>query len=113
MWIPSVLLNPSFAWNERDATHVEMDMTLQGQHSRCELSLDEQGRLCSVSMLRWGDPKGRGFSALPFGAIVEEERTFGGYTIPSKLRVGWYFGGDRFESEGKFFRCTIEEATCR
>jgi hypothetical protein len=29
------------------------------------------------------------------------------------VRVGWYFGSPRFESEGEFFRATIDEAMFR
>jgi len=39
--------------------------------------------------------------------------SFGGYTIPTRVRVGWHFGGARFEREGEFFRCRIDEARYR
>jgi hypothetical protein len=113
VWLPSVLLDPGVAWSERDVTHVGAEVRLREQHTHFELSLDEQGRIRSLSMLRWGNPEGHGYGALPFGGTAEEERTFGGFTIPSKLRIGWYFGTDRFEPEGEFFRCTIEEAVYR
>lgn len=113
VWLPSVLLDPGVAWSERDATHVGADVTLREQHTHFELCLDEQGRIRSVSMLRWGNPEGHGYEALLFGGMAEEERTFGGFTIPSKLRIGWYFGTDRFEPEGEFFRCIIDEAVYR
>jgi hypothetical protein len=48
-----------------------------------------------------------------FGGILEEEGTFCGYTIPTRLRIGWYFGSERFESEGEFFRATIDDAIYR
>jgi hypothetical protein len=38
---------------------------------------------------------------------------FGEYTIPTRLRLGWFFGSDRFESEGEFFRCSINNAIYR
>lgn len=44
---------------------------------------------------------------------MEEESTFGGYTIPSKIRAGWYFKSDRFKEDGEFFRCTIDKAEFR
>ena len=113
IWLPSVLLDPGIVWNEQDATHVRANLILRGQHTHLELSIDGQGRIFSISMLRWGDPEGYGYSVLPFGGIVKDERTFGGFTIPSKLRIGWYFGTDRFEPEGEFFRCTIDEAIYR
>ena len=113
VWLPSVLLDPGVAWSERDATRVGADVTLRGQRAHIELSLNEHGRVRSVSMLRWGNPEGHGYGVLPFGGVAEEERSFGGFTIPSKLRIGWYFGSNRFEPEGEFFRCTIDEATYR
>jgi hypothetical protein len=113
IWLPSAFLSPNVTLKERDSTRAEVGIRQEGQETRYELSLDENGRLRGVSMLRWGDPEGRGFSALPFGSTAEEERTFGGFTIPSKLRAGWYFGTDRFETDGEFFRCTIEEAVYR
>ncbi len=42
-----------------------------------------------------------------FGGVVEAEKTFGDYTIPTQLRLGWFFDSERFESEGEFFRCTL------
>jgi hypothetical protein len=113
VWLPSVLLDPSVTWTEQDATHVGADVTLGEQRGHLELSLDEEGRIRSVSTLRWGNPEGKAYRELPFGGMAEEERRFDGFTIPSKLRIGWYFGGDRFESEGEFFRCTIDEAVYR
>jgi len=113
VWLPSVLLDRGVTWSEQDATHVGADVKLREQCAPFELSLDEQGRICSVRMLRWGNPGGKGYSALPFGGMAEEERCFDGFTIPSKLRIGWYSGTDRFEPEGEFLRCTVGEAVYR
>lgn len=33
--------------------------------------------------------------------------------IPTRMRVGWHFGTERFESEGGFFRVAIDDATYR
>ncbi|MEG3940229.1 MULTISPECIES: DUF6920 family protein [unclassified Microcoleus] len=59
---------------------------------------------------RWGNPEGEAFHYVDFGGIVEQSSTFDGYTIPTHLRVGWFLGSDRFESEGEFFRCAIDKA---
>ena len=62
---------------------------------------------------RWGNPEGGEFQYVDFGAVVDEESRFEGYVIPTRLRVGWYLESHdsrRFESEGEFFRCVIEEA---
>ena len=43
-------------------------------------------------MPRWGNPGGLKFDYYNCGGTVEEEATFGGYTIPVRMRVGWHFG---------------------
>lgn len=59
---------------------------------------------------RWGNPEGKEFREEVFGVLFEETRSFGAYTIPSKIRAGWYFGTPKFETEGEFFRATVEGA---
>ena len=78
-----------------------------------EFEIDEHGQLQSVKMQRWGNPNGAAFRLVDFGGFMEAEGTFGGYTIPTRVRVGWYFGSPRFEAEGEFFRATIEHAAFR
>lgn len=76
-------------------------------------SIDRTGRLKTFKLPRWGNPDGTEFHYVDFGGIVEDEGTFSGYTIPTRLRVGWYFDSERFESEGEFFRVTIDDAIYR
>jgi hypothetical protein len=67
------------------------------------------GSLESAAMERWGNltPDGH-CAAIPFGVSILAERTFGGYTVPSGVRVGWWYGTDRaFE----FFRAEVVQAT--
>jgi len=71
------------------------------------------GRVVSVKLKRWGSPDGGHFHYSDFGGVADEERTFGGYTIPTRLRIGWYFGSDRFDTEGEFFRVTVDGAEFR
>lgn len=113
IWLPSVLYGEDVAWTAADPSHPHARVTLRGETNEIEFTVDESGRLRSIKMPRWGNPEGGEFHSADFGGIVEEERTFGGYTIPSKLRIGWYFGSDRFETDGEFFRCAIDEAEYR
>lgn len=84
-----------------------------GRPAEIDYLIGAGGGLEAVSSLRWGDPDGQGFQVLPFGGVVEAESTFAGYTIPSRLRVGWFFGTDRFEPVGEFFRVTVDQASFR
>ena len=111
LWLPTMLVRDDVQWTARDGRHAVA--TFRDSNNSIDFAIDAEGRLTSVSLQRWGSPDGRAFRFIPFGGCVEEERTFDGYTIPTRVRVGWYFGSPRFDAEGEFFRATIEQATFR
>ncbi len=113
VWLPSVLCSDDVSWTITDSSRPRASFTVQGETVELELTLDDRGRLNAVKLPRWGNPKGAEFHYVDFGGVVEEEDTFGGYTIPTRLRIGWYFDTDRFESDGEFFRVSIDDATYR
>lgn len=113
MWLPTVLLGPDVRWEPRDASHAGLVIHAHGEDSRLELTLDERGAPRSCKLPRWGDLGTGEFRYEDFGVIVEQERCFGGLTIPSRLRVGWYFDTPRFAEEGEFFRCEIDDIEYR
>ncbi len=113
VWLPSVLCGEASSWTAVSQSTLGVTVAVLKEPSELELRVANGGQLESVRLLRWGNPGGGNYQLHDFGAMVEEERTFGGYTVPSRLRVGWYLGSDRFESEGEFFRVTIDEAEYR
>lgn len=113
VWLPSILAQADVSWAAPDNARAQATLEVAGHTESVALDLDHDGRLMSVSLPRWGNPDGGAFRSIPFGAISEQEGSFEGYTIPTRLRVGWYYGNDQFESEGEFFRCTIDEAIYR
>ena len=106
--LPSMLLREDVRWSATDDEHPHATVTVGGEHAELALSIDEHGALRSIAVRRWGNPEGQAFHWVDFGGQTSEDRSFGGYTIPTRARVGWYFGSDRWESEGEFFRATIE-----
>ena len=74
-----------------------------------ELQVRRNGRLAEVRVNRWGNPGGAPFGRYPFGVRVEAESCFGGITIPSAFRAGWWWGTER-QQEGEFFRAEITGA---
>jgi len=113
IWLPSVLLSPNVFWSGFHPSRVQASLTVQGHPASLNLSVGPNGELNAVSLARWGNPDGGPFRSVEFGGYSEGESTFGGYTIPTLLRAGWYFGTDRFYSEGEFFRVTIDRAEFR
>ena len=113
VWLPSILCRKEVVWQESGSHTGIAIVIVEGERSELTVSGKENGALISSSIDRWGNLGGDAFRSIPFGGIVEKERTFGGYTIPTELRVGWYFDTPKFEPEGEFFRCTVDHAEFR
>lgn len=113
VWLPSVLRSDQVSWTAADASRPRVTVKAGGLATDVALAIDAQGRLESIKFSRWGNPDGGDFGYTEFGGVVEEENSFGRYTIPTRLRIGWYFGTDRFGRDGEFFRVTIDEARYR
>lgn len=80
-----------------------------GRHT-VDFTVRESGQLARATMLRWGNENpARAYREEAFGTFtVGEEKTFSGYTIPTRLSVGWRPGSDdAFE----FFFAEIDQAT--
>lgn len=113
IWLPSALLGPNVFWSGHHPSRAQASLHVQGHPHSLTLSIGPGGELTSVSLARWGNPEGGAFHPVEFGGFSEGESTFGGYTIPTRLRVGWHFGSDRFHREGEFFRVTVTRAEFR
>ncbi len=110
VWLPSAFVLGNTSWTETGPLSVRANFSVQGYQTSLDIAVDEQGRLETLHLKRWGDPDACEFREIDFGAVVQSEATFDGYTIPSQLRVGWFFSPPRFENEGEFFRVTIDDA---
>jgi hypothetical protein len=104
-----MLCEPRVTWTANEGGVAHANFTVGREAVDVALALDH-GCLQFVALSRWGNPDGGAFRPVDFGAMVEQEATFGGYTIPARVRAGWYFGTERFESEGEFLRVTIDDA---
>jgi len=113
VWLPSALLHFNTSWTETGPLSVRANLSVQGYQIELDITVDERGRLATVYLKRWGNPDGGKFRQIDFGAIVEAENAFDGYTIPSRLRVGWFFIPPQFEEDGEFLRVTIDNAEYR
>ncbi len=98
-WLPSAFLPQAGAvWEGVDDERARVTVSLDGDSMPLTLRIDPEGRLLEVTAPRWGSTgtEDRKYTHIPFGMVVDEERTFGGYTIPSRLRGGWWYGTDRY-----------------
>ncbi|WP_292796076.1 DUF6920 family protein [Nostoc sp. NMS7] len=121
IWLPSAFCSDDISWTTTDSSHLHSSFVVQGERAELDFTIEsakprlrqQTGRIKTFKLPRWNNLDGSEFHYIDFGGIMEEERTFSGYTIPTRLRVGWYFGTERFESEGEFFRATIDDAIYR
>ncbi|MBC7526290.1 MAG: hypothetical protein H7308_01960 [Chthonomonadaceae bacterium] len=113
VWLPSLLCAKDVKWTSPDASHAHAEFSLFEEKTELMLTIGEAGQPEQIRYKRWGNPEGGEFRYTDFGGIVEEEQTFNGYTIPTRMRAGWHFGTERFETEGEFFRVTLDKAIFR
>jgi hypothetical protein len=97
--LPSALLPaPNVRIEGLDGTRFTAVVDLHGERSTLTLTVDGEGRLREMVFPRWGNLTGDGsHQYIPYGITAESERTFGGYTVPSRLAAGWWYGTERYE----------------
>jgi hypothetical protein len=94
IWLPTSVTGTDWrAGNDPDTAIATKP--IGGRATAVELSLDNDGRPRTVTTQRWANPNREPFGYYPFGGIIEDEATFDGITIPTKLRVGYWPGNER------------------
>jgi Family of unknown function (DUF6544) len=112
IWLPSSLLpQRGVKWEALDDESAQATIKIGEEMTTLTLFVEPDGRLREIRILRWGNQAEDGsFGYVPFGGKMQEERDFGGYTIPSKVGAGWRLGTDHYF---EFFRAQIEDAVFR
>jgi hypothetical protein len=101
IWFPPALLPARGAsWAALDAERARVTLTIDGEALTLTLRVADDGRLREMTMLRHGDVGVDSWRALPYGVEVLEEASFGGYTIPTRARGGWWYGSERASAAG-------------
>ncbi|MUG98566.1 hypothetical protein F7734_42260 [Scytonema sp. UIC 10036] len=110
--LPSALLpQHGVSWKAIDERTIQASLKINDEPIILTLTIDPDGKLQKLSLPRWGDKtEDSSYTYIPFGGEYQEENTFGGFTIPSQMSAGWWFGTDRYL---EFFRATIEQAGFR
>jgi len=112
LWAPASLLPANgVAWEPIDDERARAVFRYEGEAFALELTVAEDGRPLAVVMQRWtnANPQ-RVFRYQPFGATVEETGTFEGYTIPTRIDGGNWFGTEAYFP---FFRARVTEVRFR
>jgi len=113
LFLPAMLLpDRGVRWEAIDASTATVRLEAGGEDAEINVTVDREGRLRRLTVPRWNADPGVGpVGYLPFVSDeFEEERTFGGYTLPTRFRAGWRLGED---GEFPFFYPEVEEAEYR
>lgn len=104
VWNPAALLpQRGVTWEPIDERSARATMTIDGEPLTLTVTVEDDGRLASVSLMRWGDRTDDGtYGLVPFGVNVLGEGRFGGYTIPTRIGGGWWFGTERYFELARF-----------
>lgn len=109
-WLPSALLpQQGVCWQSLDEHTIQASLTIDGEPVTLTLAIADDGKLLKMSLPRWGDKTADGsYAYIPFGGEFHQEQTVDGFTIPTQVSAGWWFGTENYL---QFFRCTINQAT--
>lgn len=97
IWQPASLLpHRGVRWTAVDEQTARAMITIDGEAIPLTVTVAPDGRLLSIHSERWGNLTADSrYGPIPFGADFVEEATFGGYTVPSRLCVRWWYGTGR------------------
>lgn len=101
-WLPSSLLSDNVRFEESGSV---LRIARGASPTIVEIDLDAQGCPRLARFNRWGNPDGKRYRQETFVVHIEEERSFGGFTVPSRIRAGW--------TGQEFFRAVIDQAEFR
>lgn len=113
VWAPGAALAPQVGWCAVDDDQVTMRVLCGPWAFEPTLTVATSGALRQVTVPRWTNAGRTAWHEEPFTAVFHEERTFDGYTVPSRTTAGWGHGTRRWDEGGAFIRQTIDDAAFR
>ena len=94
------------AWQAVSDNVIQANFKVDDEPITLTLSIDDHGKLLNVSLPRWSDAtEDKNWQYIPFSGKIQAEQTFSGYTIPTQIEVGYWFGTDKYWA---FFQAAIK-----
>ena len=112
IWVPASLMPVNgIVWEQIGADTARVTINRVSPPVTIELTLNADGSVREVIGQRWSNANpDKTFRLQPFGGTVAAERTFQGFTVPSRLSVGNHFRTDDYLP---FFQAEIVNAVYR
>lgn len=98
LWLPASLLPGNGArWEQTGPDQARVTIASVERAIVLDLTLASDGAVREIVGQRWSNANpDKQFRLQPFGGTMSGEATFGGFTIPSRLKVGNHFGTDDY-----------------
>lgn len=95
-WLPTAYLpHNGAAWLERDG-NLRLTARVAGDRVELTVQVGPDGSLQALTCMRWSNLTADGnYAWIPFSSVSEEEKTFAGYTIPTRIRSTWWSGTEK------------------
>lgn len=108
IWSPAALLpRPGIDWAHVDDTTARVTVTEGELSQSVEVTVDDAGRPVIVRFPRWSDVNAdRKYRVQTFGGALSEFRTFSGFTLPTHVEGGYFFGTDDYFP---FFKADVRD----
>ncbi|WP_024332844.1 DUF6544 family protein [Gordonia hirsuta] len=108
-WVPAATLGPDVTWSAVDDDTARVSLDYAGATYDAEFTIDAAGGLRSVRTRRWASLDGQPYRLHEFGAQIHRSGTFGGFTVPQHVTVGYGFGGSEWPA-GAFIEIVLDDA---
>jgi hypothetical protein len=83
-------------WHAESDNEITVHLALAPERPALHVTIDNDGAVQSVHLQRWGNAGQKTFGYIPFGGDILAEKRFGDLVLPARLRVGWWYGTERF-----------------
>ena len=108
-WVPAAALDSKLTWTAADDDSARVRTSWSGTTLDAVFTFDPSGDIASVAMRRWASIDDEPYAWHDFGAQVHQTSTFGGFTIPSRVTVGYGYDGPDWPGCA-FLELTVDEA---
>jgi hypothetical protein len=109
IWVPASLLPRNrVVWEQAGPDRARVRVQRVAPEIVLEMTLTPSGAVREIVGQRWSNANPQGaFRLQPFGGTIEAEYTFGGYTIPSRIKAGNHYGTSDYLP---FFQAELTDA---
>lgn len=113
-WTPGALLpaegmDASIRWDSLGRDSAQVTLTAYGMEQSVEVHVDERGAPTHIVFPRWSDAnRQKQFQIQPFGGDLSEYRSFQGFTVPTVVHAGNFYGTPDYFA---FFQVRVTSVT--